>query len=197
MDSDYLLMHIHRVAFLSLGLSAFAACSDDPVQYSDTVGINLKAKSADTASGVVSDEKGITTESGNPYGAFVADAHDSLGGAPPSSIDVEHLELLLGANSVGVTALGEIFDGEIDVLFEMNDTGNSIPVASAQISASTDGGPIDLSVAFDSSDLVEADYDKLLNGSFQVLVRGPAATGFETKGADADLQLTFTFGAYE
>jgi hypothetical protein len=38
---------------------------------------------------------------------------------------------------------------------------------------------------------------KLLGGSFKVVIRGPAAATFEAAGADADLQLTLTFAAYE
>jgi hypothetical protein len=41
------------------------------------------------------------------------------------------------------------------------------------------------------------DYAKLISGSFKVLIRGPSSTGFETKGADADLQVTLTFAAFE
>jgi hypothetical protein len=180
-----------------VAMIAVAACGDDPVRYSDQVGINLKAKSADTVNGVVSDEKGITTESGNPYGAFVSSAREALGGAEPSSIRVEQLELFLGAGSTGVTALGEIFDGSTEVLFEMNDTNNTAQVGTTTVVASTTSGPVAMSIAFSSDALGEADYTKLLGGSFKVSLRGPAATGFQSKGADANIQLTFTFGAYE
>src|SRR5436190_20724748 len=81
-----------------------AACGDDPVSYSAPVGINLKAKSGDTMNGVVTSEKGVTTENGNPYGAFVSDAKRKLG-RDPSSVDVDHIELFLGAGSTGVVGL--------------------------------------------------------------------------------------------
>ena len=38
---------------------------------------------------------------------------------------------------------------------------------------------------------------KLLGGSFKVVLNAPAATDFSTKGAEAELQLTFTFSAFE
>src|SRR3954469_79201 len=110
---------------LALALVLFlGACSDDPVSYSAPVGINLKAKSGDTANNVVSEEKGITTESGNPYGAFITDAKQKLGGKDPTSIEIDKVELFLGGTSTNVTRLGEVFDGTVDVLFVVNDTNN-------------------------------------------------------------------------
>jgi hypothetical protein len=176
--------------------SAAAGCSDDPVNYSAPVGINLKAKSSDTVNSVVSDDKGITTESGNPYGAFVSDAKRTLG-HDPSAITVERVELLLGARSTGVTRLGEIFNGDVDVLFQMNDTDNSFPVARQSLGSATGGGPVPLGVVFNSDALGDADYTKLLGGGFKVIIRGAAAPEFMDKGADADLQITFTFAAFE
>jgi len=174
-----------------------AACGDDPVSYSAPVGINLKAKSDDVANGVLTDEKGINTESGNPYGAFINDANDALGGADPATIELVDLDLLLGGDSDGVTDLGEIFAGATDVLFIMNDSDNSYPVGSVAIDADTGAGPIPLSVSFDSADVAGDDWDRLLGGSFKVVIRGDAAAEFMNKGADADLQLTFTFAAFE
>jgi hypothetical protein len=187
---------MQRIAYLTFALALFA-CGDDPVSYSAPVGINLKAKSSDTVNGVVSDEKGITTESSNPYGTFVSDARAALGGADPSEIEVDSVDVLLGANSTGVVTLGEIFNGQMEVLFQMNDTDNSFQVASGAITAETGSGPIPLSVTFDSDTLGDADWTKLLGGSFKVIARGPAAADFQNKGADADLQVTFRFTAFE
>lgn len=180
-------------SFLALGAGA---CGDDPVSYSAPVGINLKAKSSDTENGVVSDEKGINTESGNPYGAFISDARGKLG-RDPALIDVDRVELLLGAGSTGVARLGEVFTGTVDLLFQMNDTDNSYPVASVAIAAGTAAGPVAFDASFAEEDVPDADYVKLLSGSFKVIARGPAAASFVTKGADADLQVTLTFAAYE
>lgn len=179
-----------------LSILVVAACGEDPVSYSAPVGINLKAKSGDTTNGVVSDEKGINTESGNPYGAFVGDAERKLGRSP-GQIDVDQVALYLGASSTKVTTLGEVFVGTVEVVFQMNDTNNSFPVATGGIAATTAAGPVSFDASFDTGAMSQADYDKLLNGSFKVIVRGPAATEFSTKGAEADLQVTFTFAAYE
>ncbi len=188
-----------KLAWLSLFV---VGCGDDPVSYSAPVGINIKAKSSDTANGVVSNDKAITTESGNPYGAFVGDAQRTLG-RDPGQIAVDQVELFLGASSTGVTTLGEVFSGTVEVVFQINDTNNSYPVATGSISASTGSGPVALDAEFtggqrdgDSLSLA-GDYAKLLAGSFKVITRGPAAPTFSTKGADAELQVTLTFAAYE
>lgn len=188
-----------RTPIFAWALTAFllAGCGDDALRYSEPVAINLKAKSADTTGGVVSDEKGITTESSNPYGQFINDAKAALDGRDPGSITLEKTEVLLGGNSTGVTRLGEIFTGDVEVLFQMNDTNNSYPAAAGAIAAAAPGGPITLDPGFTSSQVSSEDYAKLLSGSFKIVMRGPAATDFMTKGADADIQITFTFAAYE
>lgn len=183
--------------YLALLPFSLAACGSDPVSYSAPVGIELKAKSGDVTNATVSDDKAINTESGNPYGAFVSDAQHALGGHDPSRIEVDGVTLLLGAGSTGVTSLGEIFDGEVDIQFQMNDTNDTFPVASTTIDANSTGGPIEMDVAFDSGTVGANDFPQLLAGSFKVSVRGPAAADFATKGADANLQATFTFAAFE
>jgi hypothetical protein len=191
------MIHPLRHICLFTVITVFAACGNDPLSYSAPVGINLKAKSADTAAGVVANEKGINTESGNPYGAFINDARGRLGGRNPTVIDIDKVNLFLGSGSTGVTQLGQVFTGAVEVLFVMNDTNNSYPAAGANLPATTSSGPIPLTVSFPAESIPAIDYNKLLAGSFKVAIRGPAAAQFTTKGADADLQVTFTFAAFE
>ncbi len=179
---------------LAVALVMLTACGDDPISFSAPVGINLKAKSGDVSNNAISDEKGITTESGNPYGAFVGDATAAIGG-DPARIEVDELTLTLGAQSDGVTTLEEIYAGDVDVAFIMNDTDNTFDVG--HVIDPTGVGPVGVDVVFDSDELGETDYEKLLGGSFKVVIRGPVAVAFEGKGADATLQLTFTFAAFE
>lgn len=179
---------------VALALVTLTACGDDPISFSAPVGINLKAKSGDVSNNAISDEKAINTESGNPYGAFVGDAQDALG-ADPSRIEVDELTLVLGAQSNGVTTLEEVYTGDVDVAFIMNDTNNTFDVG--HVIDPTGVGPVGVDVVFDSAGLGDADYAKLLGGSFKVVIRGPAAAAFEAKGAEANLQLTFTFAAFE
>jgi len=176
--------------------SLLAACGDDPVSYSEPVTINLKAKSSDVADTVVTEEKGISTEQSNPYGAFIGNAQHALGGADPGSIEVDEVHLFLGADSTNVTALEEVFAGDVDVLFQMNDTNNSFPVAGFTMDGAVGAGPVALDVGFDSAGMSTADYDKLVGGGFKVLLRGNAAPDFASKGAEATLEVTFQFTAY-
>jgi hypothetical protein len=50
---------------------------------------------------------------------------------------------------------------------------------------------------FAAEEIPDLDYVRLLNGSFKVITRGPAAPSFEAKGAEVDLQVTLTFAAFE
>jgi hypothetical protein len=177
-----------------LGVLVLSGC--DPVSFSAPVGINLKTKASDVKTGVVTEDKGITTESGNPYGAFISDARENLDGKDPATIEISSLTLLLGAQSTGVTALEQVFTGKVEVLFVMNDTDNSYPVGN--ITDPKGGGPVELDVTFDSDTITGEDRTKLLGGSFKTVIRGPAAASFAPpSNAEANLQLTFTFEAYD
>lgn len=178
-----------------LGVLLLAGCGD-PVSFSAPVGINLKAKASDTENGVITEDKGITTESGNPYGEFIKNARAKLDGKDPARIEVSSLTLLLGAQSTGVTKLEDVFAGNVEVFFVMNDTNNTYPVGN--IKDPKGSGAVNLDVTFDSDTITGTDRDKLLGGSFKTFIRGPAATGFASpSSAEASLQLTFTFEAYD
>jgi hypothetical protein len=180
--------------YLTSIILLLAACGSDPVSFSTPVGINLKAKSGDVSNSVISDDKAITTETGNPYGAFVNDAHTKLG-RDPSRIEVDDLTLVLGAQSTGVTSLQEVYTSDVDVAFITNDTNNTYDVGHVMNPMGV--GPVAVNVAFRSDTVAPADFARLLTGSFKVVIRGPAAVNFSTKGADVNLQLTFTFAAFE
>ena len=170
------------------------ACGSDPVSFSMPVGITLKAKSSDVSNSVISDDKQITTESGNPFGAFVSDAHATLG-KDPTRIEIDKLTLVLGAQSTNVTKLEDVYTGDVDVAFLTNDSNNTYDVGHVMNPAGV--GPVELAIGFRSDDVPAADFAKFLNGSFKVVIRGSAAVGFSAKGAEASLQTTFTFAAFE
>jgi hypothetical protein len=172
-----------------------SACADDPVSYSAPVSINLKAESDKVENNAsLSDDKGITTETGNPYGAFVADARRTLG-QDPARVEIDRLTLLLGAKSEGVTSLDQIYAGDVDVLFLVDTSNNTYPAG--RVTNPTGTGPVNVGVSFQSNAVADQDWSKFLGGGFKVVIRGTAAAEFSTKGAKADLQLTFTFAAYE
>jgi hypothetical protein len=180
---------------LPLVLCALAACGSDPVNFSEPVGIELKAKSGDVANTAVTEQKDITTESGNPYGKFTADAMTKLNGNAPSSIGLDQLTLTLGGQSTGVTALDQVVTGDVDVAFVTNSSNNTYDAG--HVTSPAGVGPVDLSTDFDWSKVTSDDRAEMLGGGFKVVLRAPAAADFAGKGAEASLQVTFTFVAFQ
>lgn len=155
----------------------------------------LKAKSGEvSASNTLTPEKGITTESGNPYGKFISDAQAKLG-RDPGLIELEKVTITLGAQSTNVVGLEQVMTGDVYVSFLTNDTNNTF--VAAHFDAPTGLGPHEGHSSFDWGAVGAQDVEKLLGGSFKVVLNAPAAPEFGTKGADASLQLTFTFSAFE
>jgi hypothetical protein len=179
----------------SLPILVVAACGSDPVNYSAPVGIELKAKSGDVNQSAVTESKDITTESGNPYGAFVNDATAKLGGRTPSSIELDQLTLTLGGQSTGVSSLEQVVTGDVDVAFIVNNTNNTYDAG--HITNPTGVGPVAMTPTFDWTLVAPQDQPQMLNGSFKVVLRAPAATSFSAANASASLQTTFTFTAFQ
>ena len=178
-----------------IALVLLAACGDDPVNYSDDIGIEIKTKSGDAADQAITEEKGITTESGNPYGAFITEAKNRLG-HDPSNIVLEKLTITLGGQSTGVTALEQVMTGDVWVKFLMNDTNNTFTVG--HFVSPTGPGPVGGDPTFQmADDVTDADIAKVIGGSFKVVLNATPAADFAGKGAEASLQLTFTFSAFE
>jgi hypothetical protein len=176
-------------------LLVVCACGTDPVNFSEPVGIELDAKSGDTVMNTVTEQKDITTESGNPYGAFVNSAMAKLGGHNPSRIEIEKLTLTLGAQSTGVSALDQVFTGDVDISFLVNNSNNTYDAG--HVMNPTGIGPVVMDPVFEWTAVAAADQQAMLGGSFKVVLRAPAAANFSTKGADAALQATFTFTAFK
>lgn len=182
------------LALVIAGVGLLACGGDDPVNFSAPVAINLKSKSDDVKTGgVVSEEKGITTESGNPFGAFMNDARKALGGKDPGRLELTEVSLLLGGDSKGVVALEDVFSGKVEILFIVNDTNDTFPAA--HIDSVSGTGPLKLTVDFDDAQLGTS-RAKFYSGSFKVVIRGSAATPFTSKGLEASLQATFRFAAF-
>ena len=90
-----------------------------------------------------------------------------------------------------------MFDGTVDVQFQMNDSDNIYPVGTALIDDELEGREAGFDILFDYADFAGDDLTRLLGGSFKVLVGGPADAGFANLSGDADLQVTLLFSAYE
>jgi hypothetical protein len=183
-----------RLALASVFL--LGACTAEPRIYSEPVGIRLTASSSSAANGIVTDDKPITTEQGNPYGKFMTSAKELLAGKSPSAIVVEGAVLALAPTSTGADALGDVFAGTVAVDFLIEDSNNSYGIASAEVDRST-GVMLELDARFDSAAMTDFDYLKLLGGKFKVVVRGTAAAGFADRAAKVDLDTTLTFSAFE
>lgn len=186
------------IALSAMVLVSAAGCgSDEPISVSAPIGINLKVEGGDVkGSNAVSVDKSITTESGNPWGAFISDVEAQLGG-PPADIELTKLELSLAASSTNVTELNEVFDGIVDIQFEMNDTNNFFNVASGTVNDELAGRTVELASSFDFDAYQATDLDKLLGGSFKVVLAGTADANLVSVDGKADLQLTFYFAAFE
>jgi hypothetical protein len=184
---------MHKTLLPALVL--LAACGDDPVSYSAPVGIELKVKSGEVSAGnALTPDKSITSESSNPYGKFISDARAKLG-RDPSSIDLDTVTLTLGAQSTVVTSLEQVMTGDVYVRFLTNDTNNTF--VAAHWDSPTGIGPVGGHSQFDWALVGSQDVAKMLGGSFKVVLSAPAAADFASKGAEASLQVTFTFSAYE
>lgn len=179
---------------LLAALVLFTACTDDARSYSDPVGIEMKIKSSDVDRGMIINDKAITTESSNPYGAFVNNAQFELGTAP-ESIEVTRVQLRLDQSSINVGELADVFAENVEVDFIMNDSDHTYVVAQGTVLPGiTD--PLEMDVIFQSAAMDIVDYDRMVNGQFKVVVVGRANPSFQIKGATADLMTTFEFAAF-
>jgi hypothetical protein len=180
-------------AFLVLSSVIPAGCDDDdPVSSTGEIVIQLSGiKEGDIVSGVVEKSKNVTTESGNPYGAFLTDARAALGG-DPGRIEVTSARITLAEGSRGIAAFEALFDGDVDV-FLSADVGGTVPVA--RVHAPTGSGPVTCEVVAGSSDLAPI-LAALRSGSFRVGIRGHTPR-LETDDFDARVDVRIGFAAYE
>jgi hypothetical protein len=185
-----------RFLVLASCMLTAAACGNDVASYSDPVGLVLQVSSGDVDGDVLADEKNINTESGNPYGAFLAAAEAELGRSP-SEITVDEATVELDAGATNVDGLGSVFVGDVALRFLVSTTDTAHTVAVRTFDGGEDAGPVAFDVTFDSDALSDADYSELASGSFKVEITGPAAQDFATANADANLLVTLTFTAYE
>ncbi|MGB0592539.1 MAG: hypothetical protein ACPGU1_22875 [Myxococcota bacterium] len=164
-------------------------CADDPVAYSDVVSLKLSGiKDGDAKNGVTTEEKNINTESGNPYGTFLANAREALDGGEPGHVELNSALVGIHADSKGVAQLDQVFS-RVE-LFISSSTA-TYPLGDAtSLSAST--------AAFVLSEDVDWEtlQPTLVQGDFKVGVRVDILTDLEDDW-DAKLFLDLNFSAYE
>jgi hypothetical protein len=188
-------MHSRKILLLAFASVLASACgSSDPVTYSAPVGISLDVRSSDVVATQIHVDKNISTETGNPYGAFVNAATKALGRAPSRIVVTSATLTLDAASSTQVTALEQVFTGQVRTSFQPNGSSNSYPVAS--VTSPTGTGPVPMAVTFDSTSMTPADFGDLVGGAFKVVLAGTATTDFANGSAKADLTATLTFEAF-
>ena len=190
-------MSIGRV-ISGLGLAVMAVgpltigCEEDPVGVEDRIVIQLSGiKESDINSGTVQKSKNVTTETSNPYGAFLQDARQTLG-RDPSRIGVTMVQITLAGDSRGVASFGDLFNGTVEVFLDA-DVGGTVPVA--RVSAPGGSGPIDLELVSDEASLAPI-LAALLATNFRVGIRG-ATPRTGSDDFDARIDVRIGFAAYE
>jgi hypothetical protein len=180
---------VRTVGLCALLPLLLAHCADDPIAYSEVISLKLSGiKDGDAKNGVTTEEKNVNTESGNPYGAFLASAEGALDGAEPGRVELSSALVGLHADSKGVAQLDQVFS-RVE-LFISSSTA-TYPLGDAtSLSAST--------AAFVLSEDVdwEALQPTLVQGDFKVGVRVDVITDMEDNW-DAKLFLDLNFSAYE
>jgi hypothetical protein len=186
-----MLRAVRALALAFLGLSA-AGCDEDPVNATGRIVIELSGiKETDIVGGSVQKSKNVTTESGNPYGAFLHSARQTLG-RDPSRIRVTATEMTLDPGTTGVASFAELFNGTVEVILEA-DVGGTVAVA--RVSAPTGTGPIAMGVIADDAALAPI-LAALLDGNFRVGIRGTTALT-AADDFDARIDVGIGFAAYE
>jgi len=182
--------HVIAIATLVGALSFGAtACGDDPVAHSETISLKLSGiKNGDIKNGQASEDKEISTESGNPYGEFIKNAKAALGGKNPGSIELVSAIVRVHADSKNVSSLEAVFTS-----FELFLTTSSTTIPVGTVASPTGTS---VNVKLDENVDYEPIFDQLLGGSFKAGVRGPTVA---TPPVDFDLKLTLDlkFTAYE
>lgn len=169
-------------------------CGDDStsantVNYSGPVAINVdKFKDGDAHNDAFDSDKSVSTESGNPYGAFLQTARAVLGRAP-AAVLVDRVTLTLARDTTGVTSFEQFLGGPL-VLYLAN---SGVTVNIGTVAQPTGAGPVDVTITATRDTLAPINND-LVQGSFKVGIRVPAAAG-RPRSFDAKISTVLYFRA--
>lgn len=171
--------------------STLLGCSDDPAFTSGQVGISLGVKEGDIVGDQIDSRKNVSTESGNPYGAFISKVEDEFGDSP-REIRVEAVTLQIQESKDDVSVFEDLWPETVNVFLAADDTVSGFVVASIDSPAGL--GPINVPIR--SVDDADGLGQLLESGNFRVGVRGKTDLS-ETSKFDTKIAVTLTFGAYE
>lgn len=177
----------------ALVLTVLAGCGDDlaanTVGFSGPVNISVdKFKDGDVRNDAFDADKSISTESGNPYGAFLQQARGALGRAP-AAVLVERVTLTLGRDTTGVTSFEQFLGGPLVVYL----ASAAATVIVGTVSQPTGAGPVEVSITATRDTLAPINAE-LVQGSFKVGLRVPAAAG-RPRSFDAKISTVLYFRA--
>lgn len=180
---------------LGLLLAALSSCSDgtnggaNTVNYSGPVTINVdKFKDGDVRNEAFDSDRSVSTESGNPYGAFQQQARAVLG-RPPAAVVVDRVTLTLGADARGVTAFEQFLGGPLTLYLASSQTTVNVGTVAQPRGA----GPVEVQITATRDTLAPIQND-LTQGSFKVGIRVPAAAG-RPRSFDAKVATVLYFRA--
>jgi hypothetical protein len=161
---------------LSAVMLAMAGCGDNlaanTVNFSGPVTINLdKFKDGDVRNNAFDSDKNVNTETGNPYGTFLQQARAALG-RTPAAVLVERVTLTIGRDTRGVTSFEQFLGGPLVVYLANSSTTVNI----GSVTQPTGAGPVEVTISATRDTLAPINSD-LINGSFKVGIRVPAAAG--------------------
>ncbi len=170
---------------------ALVGCSDDPVFTSGQVGISLGLKEGAIVGDQIDSRKNVSTESGNPYGAFIQEVKDEFGDSP-REIRIEAVSLQIQDTKDDVAVFQDLWPESVEVFLAADDTVSGFTVASVQ--GPTGLGPINVPTRpVDDATALET---LLASGNFRVGVRGKTALTTASK-FDTKVAVTLSFGVYE
>ncbi len=182
--------------FVAAALTAAAmGCGGDDsngantVNYSGPVSINVdKFKDGDVHNNAFDSDKSVNTESGNPYGMFLATARSVLG-RQPAAVLVDRATLTLGRDATGVTSFEQFLGGPLTLYLANSTTTVNI----GSVAQPTGAGPVEVAITATRDTLAPINTD-LVQGSFKVGIRVPAAAG-RPRSFDAKIATVLYFRA--
>jgi hypothetical protein len=167
---------MHRRAFF-LGVVLVVGCGGgsgndlNTVGYSGPVAIRLdKFKDDEVRNGAFDVDKNLSTEMGNPYGAFQNAARAALGRAP-AAILVDRVTLTLGSDTTGVTAF-EQFMGTPMTLYLAS---NAATVNIGTVAQPMGPGPVEVTITATRDTLAPIQAALTSGGSLKVGIRVPVS----------------------
>lgn len=163
--------------------------SGNTVNYSGPVSINVdKFKDDEVRNEAFDNDRSVSTEQGNPYGAFLQQARAVLG-RPPAAVLVDRVTLTLGADARGVTAFEQFLGGPLTVYL----ASSRSTVTVGTVAQPRGSGPVEVAVTATRDTLAPLQPD-LTQGSFKVGIRVPAAAG-RPRSFDAKIATVLYFRA--